>query len=276
MTDVVLGLIGDNIGESRAPQLHELAGGLSGVNVRYNLLVPAELGQDFDAVFEAAARERQGLNITLPYKERVVPKLQIDDPLVRAIGAVNTVIFKDGVAFGFNTDYSGFKAAFQNAMGVAAPGPVCLIGAGGVGKAIAFGLAALGARDIRLLEVDQPKAEALATALRKAQPALTVTVSSDVGDCVSGVEGILNCTPLGMAGYGGTPLGAEWMRGAEWVFDAVYTPRDTTFLSAAAANGHKTISGYELFFYQGVDAFRHFTGRAVDEAALRKALADAE
>lgn len=276
MTDIVLGLIGDNIAESRAPLLHKLAGGLVGLDIRYDLLIPATLGQDFNAVFAAAARERQGLNITLPYKERVVAKLQIDDPLVRAIGAVNTVIFKDDAAFGFNTDYSGFKAAFQNAMGAAPPGPVCVIGAGGVGKAIAFALAVLGARDIRLLEVDQQKAEALASVLRTAQPGLNVTTSNAPVNCIPGAEGLLNCTPLGMGGYGGTPLGPEWMQDAEWAFDAVYTPRNTTFLGDAAANGLKTLSGYELFFYQGIDAFRHFTGQHVDEAELRKALMDAK
>jgi shikimate dehydrogenase len=276
LPDILLGLIGDNIADSRAPMLHQLSGKLAGLDVRYDLLTPSALNLSFDAVFAGAAAERHGLNITLPYKERVVAKLRIDDPLVRAMGAVNTVLFEAAGPAGFNTDYSGFKAAYVNAMGHTAPGPVCLIGAGGVGKAIAFALAGLGARDIRIIEIDRAKAAALAEALKAAAPDLKISVSDNPADCIPGASGLLNGTPLGMGGYGGTPLGPEWMQGAEWVFDAVYTPRDTTFLQDAAAAGLKTISGYELFFYQGIHAFRHFTGRSVDEAALRQALADAE
>jgi shikimate dehydrogenase len=276
LANVVLGLIGDNIAESRAPMLHQLAGDLAGIDVRYDLLIPLALNQPFDAVFATASAERHGLNITLPYKERVVAKLQVNDPLVRAMGAVNTVVFGSEGADGFNTDHSGFMAAYRGALGNAVPGPVCLLGAGGVGKAIAFALLGLGARDIRLVEVDRPKAMALAGALKAAEPSLAITVSDDPADCVPGAEGLLNCTPLGMDGYGGTPLGPEWMGTAAWAFDAVYTPRDTVFLQHAAAAGLQTVSGYELFFHQGVHAFWHFTGVDVDEFALRKALTDAE
>ena len=276
LANVVLGLIGGNIAESRAPMLHQLSGGLAGIDVRYDLLIPSALNQTFDAVFAAASLERHGLNITLPYKERVVAKLQINDPLVRAMGAVNTVVFGNDGAEGFNTDHSGFMAAYWGALGKAAPGPVCLLGAGGVGKAIAFALLGLGARDMRLVEVDQPKALALTAALKAVEPSLAIMASDDPADCVQGAEGLLNCTPLGMGGYGGTPLGPEWMGTAAWAFDAVYTPRDTVFLQDAAAAGLQTVSGYELFFHQGVHAFRHFTGCEVDEPALRKALTDAE
>jgi shikimate dehydrogenase len=167
-------------------------------------------------------------------------------------------------------------AAYRGALGDGAPGPVCLLGAGGVGKAIAFALLGLGARDIRLVEVDRPRAMALAAALRAIEPSLAITVLDDPADCVPGAVGLLNCTPLGMGGYGGTPLGPEWMATAAWAFDAVYTPRDTVFLQDASVAGLRTVSGYELFFHQGVHAFRHFTGFDVDEFALRKALTNAE
>ncbi len=100
LANVVLGLIGDNIAESREPMLHQLAGDLAGINVRYDMLIPPALNQAFDTVFETASAERHGLNITLPYKERVVAKLQINDPLVRAIGAVNTTDTGEKLSFG--------------------------------------------------------------------------------------------------------------------------------------------------------------------------------
>lgn len=276
MTALRLGLIGDNIAASRAPALHERAGRLSGIAVRYDRLIPREEGMDFDALFAACeGRGYAGLNITYPYKERAAAKVTVEDPAVRRLGAVNTVIFAPEGARGFNTDYSGFIAAYRAARGGAAPGPVCMIGAGGVGRAVAFGLLTLGLEDLRLVEREAAKAEALASALREAAPALSVAVTADAAAGAKGAAGLVNCTPVGMVGYEGTPLPRSAMAGAAWAFDAVYTPVETEFLRDAAAEGLAVISGYELFFHQGVDAFRLFAGREIDQAALRAGLQEA-
>lgn len=273
MDDVRLGLIGDNISRSQSPRLHRLAGKLCGLDVTYDRLIPGDMGLSFDAVFERCAREGfRGINITYPYKEKAIAKVRIDDPLVRAIGAVNTVLFEPGGPRGFNTDYSGFIAAYREAFGEAAPGPVCMIGAGGVGKAIAFGLATLGVEDLRLVERDIPKAEALARSLRAARPGLHVTVTSATEDAAAGARGLVNSTPVGMVGHDGTPIDKAFMRSAAWAFDAVYTPVDTQFLRDAETAGLKVMSGYRLFFHQGVEAFRLFCGLEVDQSALRSGL----
>ena len=85
-------------------------------------------------------------------------------------------------------------------------------------------------------------------------------------------SGLINCTPVGMVGHEGTALPRRLMAGAAWAFDAVYTPVDTQFLQDAEAEGLTTLSGYELFFFQGVEAWTIFSGRQVDQSALRKAL----
>lgn len=268
-----LGLIGDNIADSKSPRLHELAGQLLGRPTTYDRLVPKSLGLDFDAVFDKAMAESyRGLNITYPYKERVVGRLTVDEPLVARLGACNTVLFHPTGPRGFNTDWSGFKAAYAHAFGAAEPGPVCMIGAGGVGKAVAFGLIDLGMTDLRLVERDLAKAEALAEALRAAAPGLRVTVTEDAAAGASGATGLVNCTPVGMVGYGGTPLPRAQMSGAAWAFDAVYTPVDTQFLTDAVAEGLEVLSGYELYFYQGLHAISLFHGIEMDEAVLRQAL----
>jgi shikimate dehydrogenase len=273
MPDLLLGLIGDNIARSKAPLLHRLAGDLCGLEVRYVRLIPSDMDKEFDEVFAyCVEKDYRGINITYPYKEQVVEKVRIEDPLVRALGAVNTVVFGEGEPKGYNTDYSGFIAAYRKVMGDAAPGPVCMIGAGGVGKAVAFGLVALGLKEIRLVERDLAKAEALAEALRAAAPGLAVTVTGDAAEGARGAAGLINCTPVGMVGYDGTPLDRAHMAGAKWAFDAVYTPVDTQFLKDAGAEGLTLISGYELFFFQGVDAWKFFAGRPVDQDALRAAL----
>ena len=97
-----------------------------------------------------------------------------------ALGAVNTVVFGEAGPEGYNTDWSGFMAGYRNAFGERPPGRVCLIGAGGVGKAVAFGLIELGLEELALVERDLPKAEALAAALTAAAPGLAVAVTGDV------------------------------------------------------------------------------------------------
>jgi shikimate dehydrogenase len=268
-----LGLIGDNIAASQAPRLHRLAGAQNGVRVVYDRLVPREAGLNFDGVFDRAAQDRRGINVTYPYKERAAARVTVPDPLVAAMGAVNTVLFTPTGPQGFNTDYSGFIAAYRRVLGDAAPGPVLMIGAGGVGKAVAFGLVALGLAELRLAERDLPKAHALADALRAAAPGLRVTVGADAAALAPGAAGLVNCTPVGMVGYDGTPLPAAAMNAPAWAFDAVYTPVDTQFLRDAAAAGARIITGYELFIGQGVDAWAIFTGLPLDAGRLRDDLA---
>lgn len=268
-----LGLIGDNISRSRSPLLHRLAGAQHGREVKYDRLIPADTGQDFDAVFETCRTAGyRGINITYPYKERAARKVTVNDTLVRSIGAVNTVLFEPEGPTGYNTDYTGFIAAYRSVIGSAAPGTACLIGTGGVGRALAFGLIALEAEEIRLVDRDPAKAEALAADLRAAG-ANTVRVYTDGIQGVSGAAGLLNGTPVGMVGHEGTPLPASAMKGAKWAFDAVYTPVETRFLTDAATAGLTTISGYELFFNQGIHAWKLFAGTDLDEPALRAGLA---
>src|SRR5687767_12634939 len=140
-----LGLIGDNIAASRAPDLHHAAARLCGIDVSYERLVPRELGLSLDAVVDRARNDgMRGLNITYPYKEQILPRVTIEDEAVRAIGACNTVLFGKP-ALGMNTDYTGFIAAYRGRFGKASPGIVAIAGCGGAGKAVGFALASLGA-----------------------------------------------------------------------------------------------------------------------------------
>jgi len=269
-----LGLIGDNIGASRAPRFHVLAGRQNGQEVTYDRLVPQEMGRDFDTLFDhVKAAGYRGINITYPYKERAAARVRIDDPGVRALGAVNTVLFDGDTPRGFNTDHSGFIAAWRKARGDAVPGVVLVIGAGGVGRAIAFALAALGAEEIRLADTDLHRADALATALRAGFSGLRLHTGTDAAALSAGAAGLVNATPVGMVGHDGTPLPPAVMRGAHWAFDAVYTPVETRFLRNAQAAGLHTISGFELFIGQAVDAWHLFSGLPLDEARLRADLA---
>lgn len=268
-----LGLVGDNIDRSRSPLLHMLAGAQNGISVTYDRIVPKELDCSFDAIFERCKGEGyRGINVTYPYKEIAARKVRIDDPLVRAVGAVNTVIFDEDGPKGFNTDHSGFIAAYRNVRGEKSTGPVLMIGAGGVGRAVAFGLAGLGTRCLRLVDREPAKAEALADALQSVAPDMEISIWINAEKAADGVKGLVNCTPVGMVGHDGSPLDMAAMPGAEWAFDAVYTPVDTRFLLDADAAGLAIISGWELFFFQGVHAWSLFSGLGLDQKALRASL----
>jgi shikimate dehydrogenase len=274
---VRLGLIGDNIARSQSPRLHRLAGRMCGLDVGYDPLIPADLGLNFTDVFERCrAGGFRGINVTYPYKERVVAQLRIDDPLVSALGACNTVIFEEDGPRGFNTDSSGFASAFANAFGDVSPGRVAMAGAGGVGKAIAFALGKLGATQLAVVDPDRAKSEALAVSLTRHFPNLSVIRPDTLSEAVEGADGLINSTPIGMVGHPGNVFGDLEIGHCRWAFDAVYTPVETQFLKAAQKAGVEILSGYELFFYQGVHAFRLFTGRNVDEDVLRAALLEPE
>ena len=275
MTEVRLGLIGENIAASQAPRLHVLAGALCGIDVRYDLLVPSEIGLDFDALFDRCAHGAyRGINVTHPYKERAAARVEIGNPRVRAMGSVNLVRFEPDRQRGFNTDHSGFLSAWRAKFGTDSPGVVCQAGAGGAGRAIAFALAELGAEAIRLVDIDRGRARALAESLRAAYPALNAAQCASLEEAAAGVRGIVNCSPVGMVGYRGTPIHRRFMRGAAWAFDAVYTPVDTQFLTDASAAGLDTLSGFELFFHQGADGLELFLGEPVDPVRLRLALGE--
>ena len=104
---------------------------------------------------------------------------------------------------------------------------------------------------------------------------MMVLTTDTVDEAVIGADGLINCTPIGMSGYPGTAIPKRLLGSQQWAFDAVYTPVETEFLTGARACGLDTISGYELFFHQGLDTFRIFTGRSVDAAALRQMLIEA-
>ena len=275
MAEVRLGLIGDNIAASQAPRLHWLAGELRGIAVRYDLLVPAETGLGFDALFDRCAGGRyRGVNVTHPYKERAAARVEIENPLVRAMGAVNLVRFDPDRPQGFNTDHTGFLAAWRARFGAEAPGVVCQVGAGGAGRAIGFALAVLGADAIRLLDSDRSRAQALAGALRSTWPGLDATAAESLEEAAQGARGLVNCSPVGMDGDERTPVPRAFMHEAAWAFDAVYTPVRTRFLADAEAAGLDALSGFELFFHQGADGLEIFLGEASDRVRLRRALGE--
>ena len=264
------GLIGAPIAQSAAPAMHEQAADALGARCHYQLIEvagadPAELRALLDGVRRLGFA---GVNVTFPYKEAVVPLLDEMSARARDIGAVNTVVVRDGRLVGHNTDTTGFERAIGDLVAKSNRGPVALIGAGGVGKAIAFALANLGVVEISIFDADRVKAERLAMQLRGRMEA---RVADDVANALQSAAGVVNGTPVGMLPDCGMAVPEALLHRDLWVADAVYTPLWTPLLTAARARGAKVMTGRELAIYQAADAFELFTGLKPSVAVIGNA-----
>jgi shikimate 5-dehydrogenase len=139
--------------------MHERAAAALGVRCHYQLIEIAGAGrEELRAMLDGIRRLGfAGVNVTYPYKEAVVALLDELSPTAHAIGAVNTVVVRDNRLVGYNTDTTGFERAVRGLLAAASPSPVALIGAGGVGKAIAFALASLGVAGISIFDTDRAR-----------------------------------------------------------------------------------------------------------------------
>ena len=264
------GLIGAPIAQSAAPAMHEQAADALGVRCHYQLIEVADAdAAGLRALLDGVRRLGfAGVNVTFPYKEAVVPLLDEMSPGASAIGAVNTVVVRDGRLIGHNTDTTGFERAIGDLVAGSNHGPVALIGAGGVGKAIAFALANLGVVEISIFDADRVKAERLAMQLRGRMEA---RVADDVANALQSAAGVVNGTPVGMLPDRGMAVPEALLHRDLWVADAVYTPLWTPLLTAARARGAKVMTGRELAIYQAADAFELFTGLKPSVAAIGNA-----
>jgi shikimate dehydrogenase len=256
---MLLGLIGSPINNSAAPFMHEAAAEAAGIRAQYRLIdVPGADQSKLRALMEGVRLLGfSGVNVTFPYKEAVVPLLDSLTSIAAAIEAVNTVVVRDGKLIGHNTDATGFVQAFSQVLGPPGDAPVVVIGVGGVGRAIAFAMAEIGVRELRLVDTAARKAAALAERLRGR---LSARVFADLPEALHGAGGVINATPVGMLPDRGNPVPGELIHDTMWVADAVYTPLWTPLLQAARARGARVMTGRELCIHQAIDAFRLFTG----------------
>ncbi|MCA1469569.1 shikimate dehydrogenase [Bradyrhizobium sp. IC3195] len=256
---LLTGLIGAPIAHSASPAMHERAAEALGLRGHYQLIEVA--GADAAGLRMMLEGVRRlgfaGVNVTYPYKEAVVPLLDALAPGAASMGAVNTVVVRDGRLTGHNTDTTGFARAVTPLLAPSG-NAIALIGAGGVGKAIAFTLASLNVADIRIFDSEPARAEKLAAMLAPRG----ARVAASVEDALEGATGLVNGTPVGMLPNRDTPVPARLLRADLWVADAVYSPLITPLLAAAREKGAKIMTGRDLAIYQAADAFELFTGLA--------------
>ncbi len=268
---LLLGLIGSGIQGSLTPAMHEREGEAQGLRLLYQKIDLDRLGLDAGALPELLnAAERMGfggLNITFPCKQAVIPLLHELSEDARQLGAVNTVVLKDGRRIGHNTDCSGFAEGFRRGLPGARRHRVVQLGAGG-GAAGAHALRAEGAGRLEIRDVDAARAAALAADLAARFGAGRAAPCDDLAASLRGADGLVNCTPVGMAKLPGLPLDAALLHPGLWVAEIIYFPLETELLRTARALGCRTLAGSGMAVFQAVGAFRLFTGREPDAARM--------
>ncbi len=267
----VYGVIADPVGHSLSPLIHNAAFRQFGMNKVYvPIRVPRESLRQF--LEEAPAMGIKGLSVTIPHKEAVLEKLTMADSAVRGIGAANTIVFQNGELYGYNTDYRAAMDCLHEALGIPpeqeapfAGKKALVLGAGGVGRALVYGLVRRKA-EVYVADGDDAKARALAEqfACRALDWNRRYTVRPDI---------LINGTPVGMhPNVDETPYDGRYLRPEMLVFDAVYNPENTLLIKQAREAGCTVVTGVEMFVRQASLQFKLFTGVDGPSELMREVL----
>ncbi|MCO7633169.1 shikimate dehydrogenase [Pseudomonas guariconensis] len=270
---ILAGLIGRGIQASRTPALHEREGDAQALRYLYRLIDADQLGLDDSALpglLEAAQHTGfTGLNITYPFKQAILPLLDELSEEARGIGAVNTVVLKDGKRVGHNTDCLGFAEGFRRGLADVARHQVVQMGAGGAGSAVAHALLGEEVRRLVLFDVDSARAQALVDNLQARFGNDRAVLGTDLADALATADGLVNTTPVGMAKLPGTPVPVELLHARLWVAEIIYFPLETELLRHARALGCRTLDGGSMAVFQAVKAFELFSGRVADAGRMQ-------
>ena len=270
----LLALIGDPVGHSLSPAMHNASFAAEGLDYVY-VALNVELEDVPAAVKGAAALGLRGFNITMPHKRAMVPLMDDLDEAARVSGAVNTVVIEDQKLRGFNTDGSGLVEACREA-GVALAGRrVLLLGAGGAAASIAVAFCGEGIKKLHIVNRNAEHAESLSEKLREAGKGVEVEVSPAeiLDEKPPNAPIIVNATPLGMKDGDPLPLPQTYLEEGRVIIDAVYRPgAETALIQQARDQGAAVVTGQRMLLYQGVLAQRLWTGREPNVEAMSAAL----
>jgi len=266
------GVFGDPVRHSRSPIMLGRAFAETGTNAAYVAFhVKAEaLG---DAVRGVRALGLRGVNVTIPHKVEVMRYLDEIDETARVIGAVNTVVNRDGRLIGYNTDGIGYVRSLKEETGAALRGArILLLGAGGASRGVGYALAKEGPAKLIVANRTSEKAEELARELGAAADAEGIGWDR-IDHIIGNVDIIINTTPIGMSpNTDATPIDPAGIAPGTVVSDLIYNPLKTKLLIEAEAAGRVVHGGLGMFVYQGAYAFEYWTGLPAPVAAMREAV----
>jgi shikimate dehydrogenase len=259
----VYGLLGRPVAHSLSPAMHNAGFRELGLNAVYVAFPVTDL---VHAVAGLRGLNIGGVSVTIPFKEDIIPLVDELDEKAARIGAVNTVVNRDGRLVGSNTDWQGALQALEEKTAVA--GKRCLIlGAGGAARAIAFGLLEQGGQ-VAVSDLDMAKALALSRQL------WVEVVAPDSLEQYS-AQVLINATPVGMAPQTkDLPLDPELLSRYQVVMDIVYWPLETRLLKEARSRGCQVIDGLRMLIHQGAAQFELWTGRLAPVEVMARAAYD--
>jgi len=255
-TSALYGVIGNPVGHSMSPAMLNAAFEKSGTDAVY---LPFEVDADpAGFVRRMAGFGSGGFSVTIPHKVDVIPALDEVEPAAKRIGAVNTVVVRDGRLVGTNTDLYGAMDSIASAAGGAGAlsgGKALVLGAGGAARAIVFGLVEAGMK-VTLTDIDAARSAELASA-----SGASAVEAGTAAEAVGEFDVVANATPVGMhPKEDACPIDTRRLRHGQIVFDAVYNPLETRLVREAAARGCRTVRGIEMFVRQGARQLELWTG----------------
>lgn len=269
------GVIGNPVEHSLSPSIHNAAFHECGLNYVYLAFRVEHIADAVRGI--RGLGNAGGFSVTIPHKVAVLPHLDDVETTARHIGAVNTIVIRDGKLTGYNTDASGAMRALREA-GVELKGQhVAVLGSGGAARAIAFGLASVtGITRLTLLGIDEKERHALTSELRSTT---TVPIAEGMLDertlreVVPAAQLVVHCTPVGMfPNVDQSCVPAVLLSSRLTVMDIVYNPRETRLLKEAKAAGAKVIPGLEMFLNQAIEQFELWTGQVAPSSVMRRVL----
>lgn len=270
------GIIGNPVEHTMSPVIHNTLAKIMNINMAY---VPfhVEKGQLEAAIKGAYGLNILGMNVTVPYKSEVITQLVQLDPLAEKIGAVNTLVRTEGGYKGCNTDVTGLLRAMKSdGIGIANE-EVIILGAGGVGRAVAFLCAANGAKSVHLLNRSVGKAQEVAAEVNKALSADCVEAAAlcDYKKLLKGAENryvVLQCTSVGLSPNVNDVVieDGDFYHYVKFGYDLIYSPWETQFMKLVTANGGVAFNGLKMLLYQGIEAYELWNECKVDAASADK------
>ncbi|HAW50294.1 TPA: shikimate dehydrogenase [bacterium] len=262
----IVGIIGYPLGHTLSPIMHNVCFSFLGMDWIY---VPFEVKPEGlkHAIFGLSNLGVVGVNVTIPYKIEVMKYTTRISKEVEEIGAVNTIVFKDGEIIGENTDGEGFVRSLKEAGFFPKGERIVLIGAGGAGRAIGVLLAKEGVKKIAIFDVEKEKAESLKAVIEKAY-ATEVVLEKETKD----VRLLINATPLGMKNDDPLPIDPSYIHSGLLVCDVIYNPKKTKLLELAERKGAKIMNGIGMLVHQGALSFEKWTGIYPPTDMMRKVI----
>jgi shikimate dehydrogenase len=269
----IYGVIGYPVKHSLSPRMHNAAFKALKINAEYKLfpLREKELGTFLKGLPKKGIF---GLNVTVPYKEKVIPYLDKISPLARQAQAVNTIKVVKRKLLGFNTDGKGFLRHLRQDLRFSLRGKsVVVLGAGGGAKAVLLALAGCRPVSIAIYDIDQRKARKLTAYLKKSFRGLEIRQASSIDTLgIENADLLVNATPIGLKKSDPLIVPRQFLRRGMLVYDLIYNPAKTKLLKAALKKGSRVSNGLGMLLYQGAESFSIWTGRNAPLEVMRRAL----